>query len=147
LFLFQLEHYLQMALWVDKYRPTHLGKMDYHPHLSQQFDRMSSSGDFPHLLVYGPSGSGKKTRVAAFLRNLFGPLNLKIEHRQFSFEKNSRTINVEITTIVSANHIEMNPSEAGFRDVDVIQELVKQMAEGQSLSGKAKVIVIHEVER
>ena len=36
---------------------------------------------------------------------------------------------------MSSYHIEMNPSEASNRDVDVIQELVKQMAEGQSLSG------------
>ena len=136
-----------MALWVDKYRPLHLSKLDYHPSLSEQLERMSSSGDFPHLLMFGPSGAGKKTRVSGFLRNLYGNLSLKVEHRQFSFQKSSRTINVELTLVVSTYHIEMNPSEAGFRDVDVIQELVKQMAEGQSLSGKAKIIVIHEVER
>ena len=96
---------------------------------------MSSSGDFPHLLVYGPSGSGKKTRVAAFLRGLYGNVSLKVEHRTFTFDKGGRKINVELTLVVSSYHIEMNPSEASNRDVDVIQELVKQMAEGQSLSG------------
>jgi replication factor C subunit 3/5 len=136
-----------MALWVDKYRPTTFNKLDYHPHLTQQLERMSASGDFPHMLVYGPSGSGKKTRVAAFLRNLYGSLALKVEHRQFSFEKSNKTVNVELTMVVSTYHIEINPSEAGIRDVDVIQELIKQMAEGQAISGKAKVIVIHEVER
>ena len=136
-----------MALWVDKHRPTTFSKLDYHHHLTQHLERMSSSGDFPHLLVYGPSGSGKKTRVAAFLRNLYGTLALKVEHRMFSFEKSSRTISVELTMVVSSYHIEVNPSEAGIRDVDVIQELIKQMAEGQAISGKAKVIVIHEVEK
>ena len=32
----------------------------------------AASGDFPHMLFYGPSGAGKKTRIACTLRQLFG---------------------------------------------------------------------------
>ena len=31
-----------------------------------------SGGDFPHVMVYGPPGAGKKTRVMGMLRETFG---------------------------------------------------------------------------
>lgn len=31
----------------------------------------AKAGDFPHLLFYGPTGAGKKTRIMALLRELF----------------------------------------------------------------------------
>ena len=43
------------------------------------------SGDFPHLMVYGPSGAGKKTRIMCVLRELYGSGvgKLRIEHMNF----------------------------------------------------------------
>jgi replication-associated recombination protein RarA len=59
-------------LWVDKHRPLSLDKMDYAKEQAQQLTRLAGSGDMPHLLFYGPSGAGKKTRVMALLRAMFG---------------------------------------------------------------------------
>jgi hypothetical protein len=59
-------------LWVDKHRPLTLEKMDYLKDQATQLGRLASSGDLPHLLFYGPSGAGKKTRVMALLRAMFG---------------------------------------------------------------------------
>jgi len=61
-----------MSLWVDKYRPLTLDKVDYHKDQAAQLTRLAASGDLPHLLFYGPSGAGKKTRVMALLRAIFG---------------------------------------------------------------------------
>lgn len=90
-----------MSLWVDKHRPTSLSKLDYHKEQAGRLKKLVSlhspihtrltasvsllqvhSGDFPHLLVYGPSGAGKKTRIMCLLRELFGAgaEKLRIEH-------------------------------------------------------------------
>ena len=63
---------LEAMLWVDKHRPLSLEKMDYLKDQAAQLSRLASSGDLPHLLFYGPSGAGKKTRVMALLRAMFG---------------------------------------------------------------------------
>jgi len=64
--------FFHTMLWVDKHRPLTLEKMDYLKDQATQLGRLASSGDLPHLLFYGPSGAGKKTRVMALLRAMFG---------------------------------------------------------------------------
>ena len=61
-----------MALWVDKYRPTSLDKLDFLKDQAAQLSQLAQSGNLPHLLFYGPSGAGKKTRIMALLRAIFG---------------------------------------------------------------------------
>ena len=65
-------------------------------------------GDFPHLLVYGPSGAGKKTRIMCLLRELYGAgvEKLRIEHQTFTTPSKKK---IEISTIASNYHIEVNP--------------------------------------
>jgi hypothetical protein len=60
-------------LWVDKYRPVQLDRLSFHDDLTSQLRRMASKesvGNMSHLMFYGPSGAGKKTRVMALLREV-----------------------------------------------------------------------------
>lgn len=65
-------------LWVDKYRPTELQTLDYHGEVTKRLTNLARSDDLPHLLVYGPSGAGKKTRIMALLHELYGDGALKV---------------------------------------------------------------------
>ncbi len=101
--------------------------------LSKATHVQAASGDIPHLMVYGPPGAGKKTRVFCFLKEVYGssvekvrrgarplcaciphshshPLarQLKIEHQVFK-PTTSSSKTVEISTISSNFHIEVNP--------------------------------------
>eukprot|EP01118_Nematostelium_gracile_P005833 TRINITY_DN1860_c0_g1_i1.p1 TRINITY_DN1860_c0_g1~~TRINITY_DN1860_c0_g1_i1.p1 ORF type:complete len:357 (-),score=72.03 TRINITY_DN1860_c0_g1_i1:52-1122(-) len=136
-------------LWVDKYRPENFDEIDLHPKISVMLKKMCDSPNFPHLLVYGPSGSGKKTRVMAMLQELFGPGVRKIRVDHKSIKVNTKT--VELTTLSSNYHIELNPSDVGFQDRHVVQEIIKEIAQGKTLESESKrdfkVVVLTEVDK
>lgn len=157
-------------LWVDKHRPMTFSGLSYHQGLSRRLEHLTSSADMPHLLFYGPPGSGKRTRVGCALRQLFGPSveKKRVMHRVFKVGETSKQ--VEVTTVTSAHHVEVNPSESGINDRLVVQELIKDIASsapidvsgagsssatdtGPSSStgaagkqGSIKVIVLHQVD-
>jgi replication factor C subunit 3/5 len=80
-----------MALLVDKHRPRSLDALSYHPELSDRLKALVGSPEANRslkvavLLIYGPSGAGKKTRISATLKALFGPgvEKIKIDARVF----------------------------------------------------------------
>ena len=110
----------------------------------------AQSGDFPHLLVYGPSGAGKKTRVIATLKELYGPgvEKIKIDSRVFQTTTNR---NLEFNIVASVYHLEITPSEVGNFDRVVVQDLLKEIAQTQQVDQSArqrfKVVVINEADQ
>ncbi|CAG00421.1 unnamed protein product, partial [Tetraodon nigroviridis] len=139
-----------MSLWVDKYRPTSISKLDYHKEQAAQLKNLVQCGDFPHLLVYGPPGAGKKTRIMCLLRELYGAgvEKLRIEHQTVVAPSKKK---IEINTIASNYHLEVNASDAGNQDRVVIQELIKTVAQSQQIQSSTqrdfKVVVLTEVDR
>eukprot|EP01027_Heterolobosea_sp_BB2_P016215 GEZU01023106.1.p1 GENE.GEZU01023106.1~~GEZU01023106.1.p1 ORF type:complete len:406 (-),score=81.20 GEZU01023106.1:121-1260(-) len=116
-------------LWADKHRPNTLDKVDIHKDLSATLKNMVQSGsDFPHLLFYGPSGAGKKTRILALLRQIYGPGVEKMKLENKTFEVGAKKKELTITAITSPHHIEVNPSDAGVNDRHVISYMVKDIA-------------------
>ncbi|TDL25665.1 P-loop containing nucleoside triphosphate hydrolase protein [Rickenella mellea] len=138
-----------MSLWVDKYRPRSLDDLHYHAGLSARLRSLAASGDFPHMLFYGPSGAGKKTRITCTLRQLFGPgaEKLKIDQRVF-MTPTKRKLDVNI--VQSNFHIEITPSDVGIYDRVVIQEILKEIAQTQQVDLNArqrfKVVIINEAD-
>lgn len=137
-------------LWVDKHRPSSFQKLNYHEDKSMQLQSLVHGADFPHLLFYGPSGAGKKTRILCILREVFGPGVEKVKIEVRSFKVNSR--NVDISLISSAYHIEMNPGEAGSADRVIVQETLKDLAQSAPIRMDEtrpafKVMVLSEVDQ
>ncbi|KAI9844565.1 MAG: Replication factor C (RF-C) subunit [Sclerophora amabilis] len=138
-----------MALLVDKHRPRSLQALSYHSDLSARLQSLAASGDFPHLLVYGPSGAGKKTRIIATLKEIYGPgvEKIKIDSRVFQTSSNRK---LEFNIVASVYHLEITPSDVGNYDRVVVQDLLKEVAQTQQVDQAAKqrfkVVVINEAD-
>ncbi|CAM8891730.1 unnamed protein product [Rhodiola kirilowii] len=140
-------------LWVDKHRPKTLDKMIVHEDVAQNLKKLVTEQDCPHLLFYGPSGSGKKTLIMAVLRQMFGPgaEKVKAEYKTWKVDAGSRTLDIDLTTLSSTHHVELNPSDAGFQDRYIVQEIIKEMAKNRPIDTKGKkgfkVLVLNEVDK
>lgn len=138
-----------MSLYCDKYKPNSLSQVDYHQSQACQLKNLIAAGDFPNLFIFGPSGAGKRTRIDLLLKEIYGPGAEKIHIQNESFETPSKR-KIEIKTINSNYHIEVNPSEVGIYDKVVIQALIKNTASSALLhnfSQTFKTIVLSNADR
>lgn len=112
-----------------------------------------ANGDCPHTLFYGPPGAGKKTLILALLREIYGSgvEKLRVECKPWKIQLPTRTLEVEFTTVSSAFHVEMNPSDVGNNDRYVVGEIIKEMARNRPVGSDGlrgfKVLVLNEVDR
>ncbi|KAK5773845.1 replication factor C subunit 5 PWA37_003808 [Arxiozyma heterogenica] len=145
-----------MSLWVDKYRPKTLQSLSHSDELTELLESLSKQPrDLPHLLLYGPNGSGKKTRCMSLLESIFGSgvYRLKIDVRQFVTPSNRK---LELNVVSSPYHLEITPSDMGNNDRIVVQELLKEVAQMEQvdfsdskeggLAHRYKCVIINEAD-
>ena len=52
-------------------------------------------------------------------------MQIKVETKPWKIELPSRNIEIELTTVQSNYHVEMNPSDVGNQDRHIVQEVIK----------------------
>ncbi|KAH0790038.1 replication factor C subunit 3 [Histomonas meleagridis] len=137
-----------MSLWIDRHRPQNLSELTIHPETNAILDQISQTQSFPHLLFCGPNGSGKKTRVMAFLRKLFNhPIEVNKMRTEYRvIEAGDKKIEVQVSS--SPFHVEITPADAGNNDRHVISFFLKELAASQTVGDiSIKVVVINEANR
>ena len=122
-------------LWIDKHRPKDTKDLSYHEIITKRFVALVASEEechpFPHLFIYGPSGSGKRTRIMTLLKEMYGvaALRLRLDTKTYEIPtKGNSNIIEEVTMISSSYHIEVCPADYGLNDRFVIQEISKDLA-------------------
>jgi replication factor C subunit 3/5 len=58
--------------WIEKYRPVTLDQIISHTQIMSTLRSFMKSGNMPHLLFYGPSGTGKTSTIASCAKELYG---------------------------------------------------------------------------
>lgn len=121
----------EQRLWVEKYRPMNFkDAVTMHNDQIEMLSKLAQSDDFPHILLYGPSGGGKRTLTKCLLQALYDTNavhKIKSELKEFKAGASGST-SVECIVFSSNYHIEVTPSEADQHDKVIIQKLIKEIA-------------------
>ena len=94
---------------------------------------LAKSDDFPHILLYGPSGAGKRSLTKCLLQELYATNavhKIKSELKEFKAGASGST-SVECIVFSSNYHIEVTPCEADNHDKVIISKLIKEIAGSQ----------------
>lgn len=106
--------------WVEKYRPNILNEIISHNHIITTIDKLINSNKLPHMIFYGPPGSGKTTTIMACARKIYGS---------------------NINSMV----LELNGSDD--RGINVVREQIKDFAGSKQLFNKGvKLVILDEAD-
>ncbi|GMH40449.1 hypothetical protein BSKO_08353 [Bryopsis sp. KO-2023] len=119
----------QDGLWVDKHSPRFLDDHTVQTRVAGNLKKLAASDDMPHLLLYGPSGSGKKSLILSLLLAIYGEGVEKVRtiSKEHTFQVSGRKVTVPFTHLASNYHVDMNPSAAGLKDRHIIQHFVTEL--------------------
>ena len=99
--------------WVDKYRPKKLYEIIYQTDVTNNLKNIVSSGKMPHLILYGPSGTGKTSAILALATELFGPKKVKERVMELN-ASDERGINVVRHKIINFVKSVIGNSDANY---------------------------------
>lgn len=116
-----------MNLFIDKYGAKNTSVPTFHKNELELLNKMATDASIPHIIFYGPTGSGKKTLIKQFLENLY---NDKSVHKLIDtpykvYSGNNKANDVIIKQ--SNYHIIIEPNNNNF-DKYLIQYVVKEYA-------------------
>ncbi|KAI1626846.1 replication factor C subunit 2/4 [Exophiala viscosa] len=140
----------RMQPWVEKYRPRSLDEVKSQAHVTETLRRMVNASNLPHLLLYGPPGSGKTSTIIALCRELFGPelYHSRVLELNASDERGLSVIRERVKTF-AALHLVSAPASKEYRErypcppfkVIILDEADSLTQDAQS--GLRRVIEIH----
>jgi replication factor C subunit 3/5 len=133
--------------FIDKYKPTNKKEAFFHKQILELLEIMSKDDAIPHIIFYGPSGSGKKTLISIFLEMLFDKSVHRSRGVQYKVSGSGSKTSVEVVK-QSNYHIVIEPKNNNF-DRYVIHDIVKEYAKnigGFRTARSFKIVLINNID-
>jgi replication factor C subunit 3/5 len=136
-------------IYIDKYKINNKDDLVFHKDIYENLYNLKNN-NLPNLLFYGKAGSGKKTLINLFLKDLYGNSINNIKEINYPIKGYGNT-SVDITIKKSNHHIIIKATSSGL-DKYIIQEVVKNYAEKPTIRAlnsqiKYKIIIIKNVDK
>lgn len=133
----------------DKYIPHKYDDLTFHKDIVKRMFSMNIDNAIPHLILYGPDGSGKKTIAKMFLENIFGSVVNQLTEIVYTINGSGNTT-ADIPIKQSIYHIVIEPNNNNF-DRYLIQNVVTEYArripiDACNTSRTFKFVVINNVD-
>lgn len=137
-------------LITDKYRPINHDDFIVHKEFRDRIHKMATHDKgIPHIILYGPEGSGKKTLSNFLLKSFFGDDFSNVKDITYKVSGNSNT-STEVVMKQSSHHIVIEPNNNNH-DKYIIQDVIKKYASTDSLifgkNKKFKVVLINNIDK
>lgn len=102
--------------WSEKYRPEQINNIIYHEKITSSIIKYMDDGKLPHLLFYGPAGSGKTSTILTIAKHYYKEdfYNM-IMIFNASEERGIETVRNRVKQFVTTNGLPENPSTPRFK--------------------------------
>jgi replication factor C subunit 3/5 len=117
---------------LDKYAPKSIKESAFHKDTFDMLKKLSKDEAMPHLIFYGPHGSGKKTLIRLLLEMIYDKEVNNTELVPYNVcGSGNKTTEVQVKQ--SDHHIVIDPNNNNF-DRYIIQHIVKEYAKRMPLN-------------
>lgn len=113
-------------LFIDKYSPKNEKDLIFHKKEFEILKKMSGDDSLPHIIFYGPEGSGKKTLIKLYLEMIYDKQVNQLCDSVYKVTGSGNN-STEVVIKQSNYHIIIDPNNNNF-DRYLIQDVVKEYA-------------------
>lgn len=134
-------------IWYERHRPNSLAQMSLPEKYRKNFEKYLETGEIPHLLLYGPQGSGKTTMAFVLMNNI---QCIRLVMNASSGDRGVEVMKTKVKQFASSKTLDGRPKFILFDEADGLtrdaQEALRGTIEAYAASCRF-IFTCNEVDR